>query len=83
MSEIITVGLDLAKNVFQRTTLMHLVVQCCARSGGEIRYLPSPGSCGYASWRWNAAAAPTSGAAKSASRATRRGSPYPPMSSPS
>ncbi len=32
MSEIITVGLDLAKNVFQAHGLMHPGARCCARS---------------------------------------------------
>ncbi len=67
MSEIITVGLDLAKNVFRPMGLMPPVARFCARSCGEIMCWTSSASCHFALWRWKPAEGLISGTARSGS----------------
>ena len=70
MSEILAVGLDLAKDVFQAHGADSAAGLSYARSWDGIRFLRFSASCRPASWLWKPAAAPTSGAARSASWAT-------------
>ncbi len=74
MLKIVTVGLDLTKNVFQRTQ----VGRCFARSRYGIRFLSFSVSCQPASLRWKPVAGRISGAARLESPVTTFGSSRPP-----
>ncbi len=82
MSEIITVGLDVAKTVFQAhgADASGRAVLCKKLRRDQVL---SSASCRRASWRWKPVAAPTFGAARSASWVTRSASSRPPTSNPS
>ena len=73
MSEITTVGLDLAKNVFNCTAQTRLGGLCGAVSCGGDRFSRSRPVCRVAQWRWRPVVELTTGAGRSGGWVMRSG----------